>query len=173
MKVITAVEEYREAIQDIKVFLAGGIQKCEDWQSNWIDTLKSLDEPVLKHVVLFNPRRPNFPIHDPSASYDQIKWEFEWLEKCDFFFMHFCKSESVQPICMYELGRNLVRIQQKFPNDYINRILIVVEKGYSREQDVFIQTKLALGDSSDKVLFYNDNKTKIVESFIMKLKKII
>lgn len=40
--------------------------------------------------------------------------------------MYFCESESVQPICMYELGRNLIRMQQRFP-DFYNRIIIGVE----------------------------------------------
>jgi hypothetical protein len=153
MKVITAIEDYVVKPDDIKVFMAGGITKCRDWQKEMIDILNQYSLPeVFDNVVLFNPRRENFPIHDPNASFDQIKWEFNWIEKCDFFLMHFCNSESVQPICMYELGRNIVRMQQKFPNDYYHRIMVCIESGYSREQDVIIQTRLAFKSISNDIL---------------------
>ena len=61
----------------------------------------------------------------------------------DIFSMYFCDSESVQPICMYELGRNIIRIQNRFPSDWEKRIVISVEDGYRRKADVLIQTELA------------------------------
>ena len=57
--------------------------------------------------------------------------------------MYFCNSESVQPICMYELGRNIIRMQNRFPSDWEKRIVISVEDGYKRKEDVLIQTELA------------------------------
>ncbi len=46
---------------------------------------------------------------------------------------------------MYELGRNLIRMQMKFPKDWENRIVVSVEDGYKRKQDVQIQSELACG----------------------------
>ena len=33
----------------------------------------------LDDLVVFNPKRENFPIDDPNAAYEQIAWEFSWL----------------------------------------------------------------------------------------------
>jgi len=93
--------------------------------------------------VLFNPRRDNFPIHDPNASNEQIKWEFDRLQIMDIFSMFFCAGESDQPICMYELGRNLMTMHVRFPDDWENRVVITCDEGYRRKQDVVIQTGLA------------------------------
>ena len=44
---------------------------------------------------------------------------------------------------MYELGRNIVRMQNRFPGDWEKRIIVSVEDGYRRKADVLIQTELA------------------------------
>lgn len=144
IKVITAVEKYEKQPGEITCFLAGGITDCGEWQDEVINYLENVDVD-LTGLVLFNPRRKNFPIHDPNASNEQIAWEFNMLEQMDIFSMYFANSpKSVQPICMYELGRNLAKMEVRFPNDYMNRITVSVEQGYSREQDVVIQSKLAM-----------------------------
>lgn len=139
MKVITAVESYHPNDEEVCVFLAGGITKCPDWQKAVISELEKHELPKL---VVFNPRRENFPIDNPNASQEQIEWEFHWLERMDIFSMYFSAGESVQPICMYELGRNLFAMVHR---GCLDRCVISVEKGYKREQDVVIQTRLAIG----------------------------
>lgn len=148
MRVITAPEIYIPQEHDITVFLAGGITNCPDWQSEVIKDL-NVDNHYLKSLVIFNPRRENFPIGDKSAAYAQIEWEYQMLEKCDVFSMYFSSGESDQPICMYELGRNILRMQMRFPADWQDRIIVSVEDGYHRIQDVLIQTELA---TKNKVL---------------------
>lgn len=118
------------------VFLAGGITNCKEWQKDVIEELKDCN------ISIFNPRQEHFDITDKDASYKQIVWEFERLEKMDIFSMYFCNDNSDQPICMYELGRNIVRMQNRFPNDWEKRIVISVEEGYKRAADVLIQTQL-------------------------------
>lgn len=144
MRVITAPEEYALKDGDISVFLAGGIMNCPDWREGVIKNLEFMirgDE-----LVIFNPLRKNFPMDDPSASQKQIEWEYKALERCDIFSMYFSNGISDQPICMYELGRNIVRMQMKYPLDWRDRVLISVEHGYKRKQDVLIQTELACGN---------------------------
>lgn len=142
MKVITAVEEYKRQPGDITCFLAGGITDCAEWQDEVIKILSEMDLPKL---VIFNPRRKNFPINDPNASTEQITWEYNMLNQMDIFSMYFAYSEqSVQPICMYELGRHLERMRVRFPEDFLSRIIVSSEPTYSRLQDVEIQTKLAV-----------------------------
>ena len=54
MKVITAIEDYVVKPDDIKVFMAGGITKCRDWQKEMIDILNQYSLPeVFDNVVLF------------------------------------------------------------------------------------------------------------------------
>lgn len=142
MRVITAPEFYIPQEHDITVFLAGGITNCPDWQSKVIKDL-NVDNSYLESLVIFNPRRENFPIWDKSAAYAQIEWEYQMLERCNIFSMYFSSGESDQPICMYELGRNILRMQMRFPADWQDRIVISVEDGYIRTQDVLVQTELA------------------------------
>lgn len=111
------------------VFLAGGITDCLDWQADMVELLWNTD------LVLFNPRRANFPIHDPNAAEAQIKWEHDHLRKADrilFWFPH--SPPSVCPITLFELG---------FWLGQDKRIAVGVEPGYVRESDVRIQTRLA------------------------------
>jgi hypothetical protein len=145
MRVITAVENFKSELFDntITCFLAGGITKCWDWQKAVIAELNKFDLP--DHFVIFNPRREKFPINDPNASFEQISWEFKYLNSCDIFSMYFVNSESDQPICMYELGRNLMRMKLMYPISCVNRVIITCEDGYSRYNDVKIQSRLALG----------------------------
>lgn len=129
------------------IFLAGGITGCRNWQDDVCLAFAAKAKLHNDHTnyAFLNPRRENFPIDDPNASYEQIKWEFDHLEKCDCFSMFFCK-DRIQPICLYELGRNLERMKQRFPDDWMNRIIITAHKDYERLQDVLIQTKLATDD---------------------------
>lgn len=133
----------------ISVFLAGGITGCSDWQNTVVDELMDC-----KNLLIFNPRRKNFDVTDPSASRKQIEWEYQQLNNMDIFSMYFVGSDSVQPICMYELGRNLERMKNRFPDDWQKRIVIGIENGYLREQDVIIQSELALGG-----IYYRKNST--------------
>ena len=143
MRIITAPEPYIRQPKDITVFLAGRITNCWEWQDKVIEMLQNQTEVNLDNLVIFNPRRKNFPIDKPEESRKQIKWEFEMLEQCDIFSMYFCAGESDQLICMYELGRNICRMQMRFPMNWDVRFVVTVEEGYKRAKDVRIQTALA------------------------------
>ena len=163
MKVIVAPEIYQPTDNEISVFLAGGICNCANWQDDILLRLAHMDTDKL---VVFNPRRENFPINDPNASYQQIEWEFKALEKADIFSMYFASGVSDQPICMYELGRNLVRMQDRHPKDWTSRLIISVEHDYLRRQDVLIQTELACGNlyvnAQDDIKCLQDEHAKMI-----------
>ncbi len=144
MKVITAPQIYNKQLGQVSVFLAGGITNCPKWQDEVISKLEYYD---LQRLVVYNPRQEHFDITDPNASYKQIAWEYKYLESMDIFSMYFSDGDSDQPICMYELGRNIIRMQNRFPTDWKNRIVITCEDGYRRRQDVYIQTRLAVKDN--------------------------
>ena len=141
MKIYTAPEIYKREANDICIFLAGGITNCDNWQDTVIDRLSKSSSN--NNMVVFNPRRDNFPIGNPNESVKQITWEFKYIEESDIFSMYFCNANYDQPICMYELGRNIVRMQEKYPNSWQDRIIITVEPGYKRAKDVEIQVALA------------------------------
>jgi hypothetical protein len=133
MKVITAIDENYSVLNhhNIKVFLAGGITNCPDWQQDAIDTFKMIEA---YDFTLYNPRRKNFPIGDPMAAEQQIAWEYEHLEKADIILYWFSKG-SLNPIVLYELGR--------WGNSSNKIISIGCDEGYERTQDVTIQTRLS------------------------------
>jgi hypothetical protein len=140
MKIIIAPNKYNKLNNDICLFLAGGITNCQNWQDHLIKMLNEEND----NLIVFNPRRKNFPINDPTASFEQIKWEFDYLEQCDIFSMYFDgPTQSDQPICFYELGRNIERMKNKYPNDWNKRIVISVNSQFKRAEDVVIQTMLA------------------------------
>lgn len=108
------------------IFLAGGITSCPDWQQEMRGLLSDTN------LVLLNPRRVDFPIHDPSAALEQIAWEHEHLRLADailFWFPH----ETLCPIVLYELGAWSMADKT---------IFVGVHPDYARRQDVEIQTGL-------------------------------
>jgi hypothetical protein len=118
------------------LFLAGGITNCRDWQSELIELL------LPNKGTIFNPRRKEWPINNPSASEEQIKWEYKYLWQADIISFWFSK-ETLNPIVLYELGAHLVRIKSKQAGPPI--IIIGIEDGYQRTQDIIIQTSLIIG----------------------------
>lgn len=135
IKVIEAINE--EKVKNFSIFLAGGITNCPPWQTKIIEKLKKEDTGK-SEIVLFNPRRKNFPIHDPNASKKQITWEYNKLKESDMIIYWFSKG-SLNPIVLYELGM--------WGNSRETPIIIGIDKGYERQQDVEIQTELAKPDA--------------------------
>ena len=119
--------EVEDGYNKKSIFLARGITGCPDWQANMVQLLNDLE------LIVFNPRRTNFPIHNPNAAREQIKWEFDYLAKSDIISFWFCK-ETMCPIVLYELGR--------WANSK-KKIFIGMDPSYQRRQDVEIQTQLA------------------------------
>ena len=116
------------------VFLAGGITDCPEWQN---EIIKHLD--LFHFGTLFNPRRKDFDITIKDAAKKQVTWEFNALEVCNIFSIWFSDGKSVQPICMYELGRNVTRFAE---HQKLDRVLIGVDPKYKRKEDVYIQMEL-------------------------------
>ena len=125
------------------VFLAGGITGCPDWQQQMRPLLNGSD------LILLNPRRADFPIHDRGAAQKQIEWEHRHLRVADAILFWFC-AETLNPIVLYELGAWSMTEKPIFVGVHLN---------YQRSQDVRIQTSLARPSvkivSSLKSLAYN------------------
>lgn len=135
MIVVTAPHLYIPKHDEITVFLAGGITGCPDWQKEVIDQLYGFVGRDDNQVVVYNPRQENFDITNQYAAYNQITWEYQYLNHVDIFSMYFVGGTQIQPICMYELGRYI--------KSYDQNQVISVEKDYMRKEDVVIQVALA------------------------------
>jgi hypothetical protein len=118
----------------INIFLAGGITNCPNWQKELIELLKNRIQDDNDDLVLFNPRRENFPIHIPDESLRQIEWEHDYLESCDQIVYWFSRG-SLNPIALYELGR--------WGNSTDTKIYIGIDPQYERKSDAIIQTGLS------------------------------
>ena len=125
MQYIEAIDSYTEAHYPT-LFLAGGITDCPDWQNEMVKLLSDRD------YTLLNPRRANFPIHDPNAARTQITWEHNALRAANSILFWFPR-ETICPIVLYELGAWSMMDK---------RIYVGVHPDYQRRQDVEIQTEL-------------------------------
>lgn len=130
-QIVEAINEVYnvDKVNGYKVFLAGGITNCPDWQAILIDMIKDY-----KDIVVYNPRRKNFPIGDPNAAEQQITWEYEHLKTADVIIFWFSRG-SLNPIVLYELGR--------WGNSTDKSVIVGIDPMYERQQDVIIQTKLS------------------------------
>lgn len=175
MLVITAPTNYDTSARQTTVFLGGGIQKCWEWQQACIDEIKRLAKAHkinTSNLVIYNPRRPVFNKDAKTHEIqEQIEWEYHYLENCDIFSMYFCESESVQPICMYELGRNVARKFHLYnPEKAANSIVVSAEIGYSRYLDVAYQLFCVYGENDfEKAMTGMKNKDVLVKDHARRL----
>ena len=126
------VEAPNRAYPTIKksLFVAGSVTGTPDWQKDLVASLSSFD------VVVFNPRRANFPIHDASAAEEQITWEFDMLKAANVISFWF-SAETLGPIVLLEYGRWTGTSKP---------IVVGMDPKYQRRTDVEIQTKLIRPD---------------------------
>lgn len=123
---VEAPKPDRYGVKLPRLFLAGGITGCPDWQATVRQALES------SAVVLLNPRRANFDVTDPTASEKQITWEHKYLRRATAILFWF-PCETLCPIVLFELGAALERNQPLF---------IGCHPDYKRREDVRIQCKL-------------------------------
>jgi hypothetical protein len=112
----------------LTVFTAGGITDCPDWQGEVPALLAGLLPG--RPVVVLNPRRPSFPIDDPTAAAGQVAWEYAHLRLATAVLFWFPGGPSVQPIAFGEL---LAMAEAGRP------IAVGADPGYLRQADVVLQ----------------------------------
>ncbi len=127
MEYIEALTDYHPSTTGRSLFLAGGITGCLDWQALVCKQLADTD------LVLLNPRRAAFPIHDPAAAEQQIIWEYRHLRRATAVLFWF-PAETLCPITLYELGAWSMTTKP---------IFVGVHPAYQRRQDVAIQSRLS------------------------------
>jgi hypothetical protein len=149
------------------LFLGGGITGCREWQN---EVRHALDD--FEHGTLINPRRTEWDIGDPGIGEQQIECEFHAIHQCDIFSLWF-SSETVQPICMFELGAALTRYRM---GDQRNKALVLgVDPEYERRFDVDKQTALALqavGDPQRNKVWMCHDLNMHIENLKLALTKV-
>lgn len=125
----------RKALGRHSVFAGGGITNCPDWQvafaelvNDQLAALSSLDGSPDEECQLsiLNPRRTNFPIHDPTASQFQIAWEHTFLEQVKAVSLWF-PNGSEGPISLFETGKWMMSAKPFF---------LGIEPGYARKEEL-------------------------------------
>ncbi len=148
---------------NLKLFLAGGITNCPDWQSYAIDQIKDIED-----LTVYSPRRKDFPIDDPNASEEQITWEYNKLAEADITLFWFSRG-SLNPIVLYELG---LWGNAKIDEDDRGYVFVGIDEEYERKQDVIIQTNLAHNIDYTSSFVYK-NIEECMDSFVLWLEETI
>ena len=145
MKYIECPEIYSKERNEKSLFIAGGITGCENWQNDFVTSLKN------ENLVILNPRRKNF-INDEENSIAQIKWEYGHLKKASAVSFWFT-SETLCPITLYELGK--AQAMKKL-------VFLGVHPDYKRKFDLEVQTSLIRPES--KIVYsLNDLLKQVIE----------
>lgn len=121
-----------EPTNKTKIFLAGGISNCPDWQTPVADQLDDRAD-----LVIFNPRRIAWNMEsNETESKKQILWEYDQLQLSDIILFWF-PMETLCPITLLELGKYLVSDK---------RLVIGTHPEYKRRLDVIVQSRLERPD---------------------------
>lgn len=121
-----------EEILQPKIFLAGGISDCPDWQSAIGNRIAEETD-----LIVINPRRKNWATDSQSKeSVEQIYWEHFYLSRSEVILFWF-PEETLCPITLFELGAAL-----RTESD----VIIGMHPGYKRRLDVKVQSKLVRPD---------------------------
>lgn len=128
MHVVRAPQVYENSNTDLKcVFMAGGISGCPPWQTDFVEKMQGVDG------VLFDPRRTDFDVSNPSMSEAQIAWEHDHLRQAHAVSFWF-PEETLCPITLFELG---------VWSSSDKKIFVGTHPGYKRRFDVVMQLRLS------------------------------
>lgn len=120
-----------------RLFLAGGISNCGDWQTEMKNLLVAQE-----NLIVINPRRLNFDRSKISDG-EQIGWERRHLNYSNLISFWFPK-ETVCPITLFEFGYWLGIVERSLSS---KKIFVGAEENYSRRNDLIEQIKLSNRDN--------------------------
>jgi hypothetical protein len=156
------------AIKNVKIFIAGGIQLCPNWQKDFIELVKNYYwNPAFPYrftnITFYNPRRDEYELNE-KHDIEQIVWEDKHLKEADIIVFWFSKGGH-NMITLYEYGR-------WGTSGLKENIVVGVHPKYSRKHDVEIQTALSrpeieiqdnLEDLVSKLFSVVRNKYNVIE----------
>ena len=157
MKIITAPDIPKlSEVSHNEIFLAGGISNCPDWQTDVLDMLKDVKE----EFTIYNPRREQFDLSDPTYSEEQIEWEHDKLSLVNNVIFWF-PCETVCPITLYELGVAATKWKKLFVGchpDYVRKFDVIKQLSLCRPE---IVVRDSLEEIVSDVKVFLDNPFKI------------
>jgi len=151
LKYVEAPEDHPYNWREWRIFLAGGITNCPDWQQTAKELISKWKNT--EGLVVVNPRRKDFDINDISVSERQIEWEWQNLRDSDLIIFWFC-ADILQPITLFELGKYSGHEQAA------KRIIVGTHPDYPRAFDV--RKQLALEHEYEPIVIV-DSLEELVE----------
>jgi hypothetical protein len=152
---IIKAPDLAKPIHERRLFLAGGITNCWNWQEYLTTKLEHLS------LSIYNPRRDNFNTANKTESEEQIKWEYKNLRACNqvvFWFSY----ETLCPITLFELGGRLEAQSALVRGSPYQALIIGCHYDYQRKFDVQYQAGLrghevltSLDDIAEQVIKHN------------------
>jgi len=156
--VLTSPNHLSKDTQDTyghKIFLAGGISNCPDWQSEMINQITQRTT----NVLLINPRDPNF---NPKATAqdvaNQVEWEYHYINDVSDLLLFWFPKETVCPITLYELGKATQTHQN---------IIVGADPSYPRHSTLVAQLKLERPD-----IKIHNSLEEVVEAIVEQISPI-
>ena len=122
--------EYFQREEKLSIFLAGGIDRAEDWQKDAIAYIQSKYDSL--DLAILNPRRKEkFSTEDYGARTEQVEWEFKHLRYADVALFWF-PDNAPCTTSLFELGYWL---------NY-SKVIVGVNPGHYKEGSVRTQIDL-------------------------------
>ena len=178
MKVIRALENYSKSENDVLCFLAGPCPTSNKWRNDVISFLEGIEKDKtlrLDNLVIVDPFRKDWPSTEEGLS-EQIKWEAKMLNDTDILIAYFDKSKDKNdtfPITLFELGRNMMNIKEKFGNNKINyRVLAFAHPDYSLFNNLKFELEMLTERWKTPITLESSNKSimtvasRILESYV-------
>lgn len=178
MKVIKPLDSYIKDDNDVVCFLAGSCSSSNKWRNDIVSFLEGIENDKtlkLDNLVIIDPFRKDWPTTDEGLN-EQVKWEVSMLNNCDILTCYFDKSKDqkdVSPMTLFELGRNMSNIKNKFGNNKINhRIIAFAHPDYALFNHLKFQIEALTEKWKDSITLESTNKnivsvgSKILESYV-------
>lgn len=137
MDIIQSPTEHDTIFTKDRLFLAGGISNCPDWQYDICTRLKQKSGDV----TVYNPRRIGDLAFNTEDAREQILWEHRHLIRSTHMLFWFPK-ETLCPITLFELGKHTARFFTRYPEK--PRLFVGMHPEYARRFDLEVQLPLMI-----------------------------
>lgn len=178
MKIIKPLDNYSKEENDVVCFLSGPCPSGNKWRNDVISFLENIEKDKtlkLDNLVIIDPFRKDWPKDDDGLK-EQVKWEVSMLNETDILLSYFGPSKDskdIFPMSIFELGRNMMNIKEKFGNNKINyRILPFAHPDYALFSHLKFQLEFLTEKWKTPITLESTNKStaiigsKILESYV-------
>ena len=178
MKILNPLDIPTKKDNEIYCFLAGSCSTKNKWRNEIIKFLQGIEEQgvlPLDNLVIVDPFRKDWPNTEEGLQ-EQIYWECKTLSDSDIVVAYFDKSKDnkdVFPMTIFELGKSLINIKDKFGiNKLKYRLLAYAHPDYILFNSIKYQIESLTESWKVKLTLENTNKdlmqlaSKILESYV-------